>query len=343
MALELIVGALSAFALSVWLTSRFCRPGSRLYILDHPTDRSLHSQPVPRSGGVAIVVSILITGTVLCALREDIPVGWPWLVTVLLLVAGVGFINDRRSLSPLVRLLVHSVAGVLVVAGGFMLEQWQLPGWTFTLPRELAIVITWLFIVWMINLYNFMDGMDGFASGMTFIGFSTFAFIGLVAGNSAFAALSLIIAAAALGFLCFNFPPARIFMGDAGAYSLGLLAAGFTLWGVRAGLFPFWVPVLIFSPFIADATITLIWRTIRGESVVKAHRTHFYQQLVQRGYGHRKTVLGQYALMFACATSAIVAPYLTPLAQWVMIVCWAAAYVMLIIWIAQAREPRTSV
>lgn len=342
MGVEFILAALSAFTLSAWLTSRFSRPGSRLYILDHPTERSLHSQPVARSGGVAIIVSMLITGALLGALHGDIPVGWPWLVTALLLVAGVGFIDDRRSLSPLVRLLVHGVAGVLVLAGGFMLEQVELPGWAVTLPRELAVLVTWLLVVWMINLYNFMDGMDGFAGGMTCIGFGSFALIGGFAGDTLFAALSLVIAAAALGFLCFNFPPARIFMGDAGAYSLGLLVAGFTLWGVRAGLFSFWVPVLIFSPFIVDATVTLIWRTLRGESAWKAHRTHFYQQLVQRGYGHRKTVLGQYVLMLACAASAIVAPHLSQVAQWLIIACWAAVYMVLIVWVAQIRQRKTS-
>ena len=342
MALELILAALSAFALSAWLTCRFSRPGSRLYILDHPTERSLHSRPVPRSGGVAIVVSISVVGTLLCARLGDLPDGLPWLVSAWLLTAAVGFVDDHQSRSVMVRLLVHGAAGVLVLLGGFALEQLEVPGWAANLPRVLAILVTWLFVVWMINLYNFMDGMDGFAGGMSCIGFGTFALIGVFAGHSLFATLSLVIALAALGFLCFNFPPARIFMGDVGAYSLGLLAAGFALWGVRDGLFPFWIPVLIFSPFIVDATITLIWRTLRGEPVWKAHRSHCYQRLVQHGFGHRKTVLWQYALMLACAVSALMALHLSQFIQWLIIVCWAAVYVMLFVWVAQRHDPKAS-
>jgi len=339
-ALELTLAALAAFALSAWLTFRFSRPGSRLYILDHPTDRSLHSYAVPRSGGVAIVVSVFVVGALLCALCGELPMGLPWLASAWLLVAGIGFVDDQRSLSPLARLLVHGAAGVLVLVGGFTLEHLELPGWAATMPRAAAVLVTWLFVVWMINLYNFMDGMDGFAGGMTCIGFGAFALIGALAGHPLFATLSLAIAAAALGFLCFNFPPARIFMGDAGAYSLGLLAAGFTLWGVRDGLFPFWIPVLIFSPFIVDATITLIWRTLRGESVWKAHRMHCYQRLVQRGFGHRTTVLWQYALMLACAISALMALQVSHAAQWLIIVGWAAAYVLIIMWVAQMKSSR---
>lgn len=332
MALEYTLAALFAFALSAGLTFQFSRPGSRFYILDHPTGRSLHSQAVPRSGGVAMVLSILLVGGVLCALHGEIPVGFAWLIVALLLVACVGFVDDRRSLSPLLRLFVHGVAGVLVLMGGFVFEQWELPGWAFTWPHGLAVLVTWLFVVWMINLYNFMDGMDGFAGGMTCIGFGSFALIGGLAGDTLFALLSLVIAAAALGFLCFNFPPARIFMGDAGAYSLGLLAAGFTLWGMRGGLFPFWVPVLIFSPFIADATFTLIGRALRGAPVWEAHRTHVYQQLVQAGFGHRKTVLWEYALMFICATAAISGLRAPELIQWLILAGGAFLYVALLVW-----------
>lgn len=330
--LEFIVVALLPFVLSAVLTLRFSRPGSCLYILDHPTGRSLHTRPVPRSGGIAIIISILIAGIVLRALHVEFPVGLPWLVSAWLLVAGIGFIDDQRSLPVLLRLCVHGAAGALVLAGGFMFENLELPGLAVNIPPALAVLATWLFVVWMINLYNFMDGMDGFAGGMTWFGFGTFALIGVFTGQFLFAALSLIIASAALGFLCFNFPPARIFMGDAGAYSLGLLAAGFTLWGIRDGVFPFWISVLIFSPFIADATITLIWRTLRGEPVWKAHRSHFYQRLVQRGFGHRKTVLGQYVLMFGCAVSALLAPRFSQTGQWLMIACWTGVYATLGVW-----------
>lgn len=332
-ALEFIAAMLCAFTLSAWLTSRFSRPGSRFYILDHPGERSLHREPVPRSGGAAIVIAIFAAGVLLNMWYGEIPVGLPWLAAAWLLAAGIGLADDRCSLTVLLRLLVHGSAAALLIMGGFAPEHLDLPGVVINVPRGVTLSVTWLFIVWMINLYNFMDGMDGFAGGMACIGFSALALLGLFAGHNLFAALSLIVAGAALGFLCFNFPPARIFMGDMGAYSLGLLAAGFTLWGMRDGVFAFWVPVLIFSPFIVDATVTLARRTLHGEPVWKAHRTHFYQLLVQRGFGHRNTVLGHYVLMVACALCAVTAAQFSPLVQWSMIVFWMAAYVMLIGWV----------
>lgn len=346
MALELILAALSAFALSAWLTLRFSRPGSRLYILDHPTQRSLHNQAVPRSGGVAIVASILVVGATVCVLRGEAPAGLWWLAGGLLLAAGIGFADDRRSQPVLIRVLVQCAAAMLLVLGKFSFEQVELPGWSAAVPHEVAQLVTGLFVIWMINLYNFMDGMDGFAGGMASMGFGTFALLGVLTDHLLFASLSLIIAGAAFGFLWFNFPPARIFMGDVGSYSLGVLAAGFTLWGVNDGLFPMWVPLLIFSPFIIDATVTLLWRTLRGESVLQAHRTHFYQRLVQQGFGHRNTVLGHYALMIACAASAVVAQYQSQLAQGLILVGWGLVYLVLIIWVeclCRRQAPSSSI
>ena len=157
----------------------------------------------------------------------------------------------------------------------------------------------------MINLYNFMDGMDGFAGGMAVSGFGAFAILGWMAGHDAFMAINLVISAAAAGFLIFNFPPARIFMGDIGSSVLGLLAASLSLWGARDGVFPFWIAVLVFSPFIVDATVTLIRRLLRREKIWQAHKTHYYQTLVQAGWGHRKTVLLEYAIMLGCGVTAL--------------------------------------
>jgi len=181
-----------------------------------------------------------------------------------------------------------------------------------------------LFVTWAINLYNFMDGMDGFAGGMAVIGFSTLAWLGRV--DEPFMNVCLIVAAANAGFLIHNFPPAKIFMGDTGSTALGFLVAACSLWGSKSGLFPFWVAILVFSPFIVDATATLLRRLLRGERVWEAHRTHYYQRLVLLGWGHRRTVLAEYGLMLACAGSAVVAVHLPPAGQWVLIVGWIVIY-----------------
>jgi UDP-N-acetylmuramyl pentapeptide phosphotransferase/UDP-N-acetylglucosamine-1-phosphate transferase len=172
-----------------------------------------------------------------------------------------------------------------------------------------------------------MDGMDGFAGGMAVIGFSTLAWLGRA--DPGFATLCLIVAAASAGFLFHNFPPAKIFLGDTGSTTLGFLAAACSLWGSRVGLFPFWVALLVFSPFIVDATVTLLRRLLRGERIWEAHRTHYYQRLVLLGWGHRRTVLVEYALMLACAGSALLAVRLPPTGQAMMALGWVFIYSLL--------------
>ena len=162
-------------------------------------------------------------------------------------------------------------------------------------------------MAWIVNLYNFMDGMDGFAGGMTVIGFTTLAALCASRGAAELAAMSLAVAASALGFLLFNFPPARIFMGDLGSSLLGYLCAVAMLSAESSASIPLWISALVFSPFIVDASVTLARRTLAGERPWRAHRDHFYQRLVRLGWGHRKTVVCEYGLMLACAVSAAAA------------------------------------
>jgi len=243
-----------------------------------------------------------------------------------LLVAAVSFLDDRFSLNAGVRLLVHAGAAGWLLSDGFLPQSFVLPGMAFGLAVPVAWVGGILFVVWLINLYNFMDGMDGFAAGMAGFGFSAYALLGFMAGDSLFALLSLVVAASATGFLLFNFPPARIFMGDTGASTLGFLVAAFSLWADRDGLFPLWVGLLVFSPFIVDATVTLFRRLLTGEKLWEAHRSHYYQRLVRLGWGHRRTVLVEYGLMFAAAVSAAVAVQLDAMSQWLIGSVWIFVY-----------------
>ena len=157
--------------------------------------------------------------------------------------------------------------------------------------------------MWVTNLYNFMDGSDGLAGGMALFGFGAYALAAWLAGDAVFVVVAASIAAAAAAFLVFNFPPAKVFMGDAGSIPLGFLAAALGILGWRAGHWPLWFPVLVFSPFIIDASVTLARRLLRGERVWRAHRSHYYQRLVQLGWGHRNTALAEYALMAGCGAA----------------------------------------
>jgi len=320
-----LLAALTALFLSAGLTRRFCDPNSRLHILDHPNERSLHSRPTPRTGGVAIIAAVLV-GFVVLALRVEMAHYLAWLGLSTAILAVLSFVDDRRGLPVRVRLLGHVTSAGILVASGLVLPIVALPGVAWELPAWIGTIFSLLFLIWMINLYNFMDGMDGFAGGMAVIGFGTFALLGILAGNTSFAAVALTIAAAAGGFLVFNFPPARIFMGDTGSSTMGLLAGAMVLWAARTGVFPFWVGLLVFSPFLVDATITLICRLLRRERIWQAHKTHYYQRLVQSGWGHRKTVLAEYVLMCACSVTAMIAGLVPTGVQIGLLLLWCVVY-----------------
>jgi UDP-N-acetylmuramyl pentapeptide phosphotransferase/UDP-N-acetylglucosamine-1-phosphate transferase len=276
--------------------------------LDRPNERSLHATPTPRIGGLGIVAGVVIAFLLIRA--EPLAA----------LVAGlalVSFIDDRRHVPIALRFGAHALAAIIFV---LVLDPDVHPLWQGVLV---------LAVVWMTNLYNFMDGSDGLAGGMALFGFGAYALGAWLAGDAVMAVASGAVAAAALTFLAFNFPPAKVFMGDAGSIPLGFLAAALGLIGWHAGNWPVWFPVLVFSPFIVDATVTLARRVLRGERFWQAHRAHYYQRLVQLGWGHRNTALAEYALMGACGASALWALGQTQVAQWSAVGVATIAYVVL--------------
>lgn len=284
--------AVAAFAVAWGVTWLCCRPGSWLYFLDHPNARSLHVRPTPRTGGVGVMAGIA------AAVVVTIVVASPG--RALLAALGGGFVlavlglaDDRASLSARLRLLVQ-----VLVAGAFVALAGVAGGWGVALLLLLGLV-------WMGNLYNFMDGSDGLAGGMAVFGFGAFAWAAGQGSEPALAAVCAGVAAAAAGFLCFNFHPARIFMGDVGSVPLGFTAGALGLVGWRSGAWPLWFPLLVFAPFILDATVTLLRRALRGEKVWQAHRSHYYQRMVQMGLGHRGTALRAYGLMALCGVAAV--------------------------------------
>ena len=319
--IELVSVTVLAFGVACLVSYALSRPTSPLNILDHPNERSLHNVPVPRTGGLAIwagSVSAIAVAPLLFGTRGELM----WIAGAALTVGIVSFMDDLSHVPVGLRLVAHAAAAGLLLAGGLGLQSSGLRGLDLALPAAMVSVLSLLFVVGMVNLYNFMDGMDGFAGGMAVFGFGTLGLLGFLAGDKYFAALCWSIAAAAGGFLVWNFPPARIFMGDTGASVLGLMAAALSLWGDELGLFPLWMAILVFSPFVADATVTLLRRIVRGERVWEAHRGHYYQRLVQLGWGHRRTVLVEYLLMAGCGVTAIVLVKASPTVQWLGLCFW---------------------
>lgn len=323
-----------AALVSACLTRFLCRPTSSLYILDYPNERSLHSRPTPRTGGIAIVTAVFVAGAIWILYIGDSSKS-AWLALAVALVAVASFIDDRRSIEPHYRLVVHFAAACLVVYGGFTFA--SSPAIALDFPAAAHAAAAVVFLVWMLELYNFMDGIDGFAGGMAVAGFGTLALLSASGGAPLVAGICVVIAAAALGFLLFNFPPARIFMGDVGSAPLGLLAGAMSLWGAQSGAYPFWAGILVFSPFIVDATITLARRIGRREQFWRPHKTHYYQRLVQLGWSHRRVALSEYALMAGVSASAVWGSRQPAGVQQALLATWGLVYAALA-WTIHALE-----
>lgn len=321
--------------------------------LDQPNHRSLHTTPTPRIGGLGVVVGVLGGGAVIAAnLLENPPTpNLQILLLLLALLSGFCFIDDKRGLSAAVRLPVHLLVALVWVAfvlGASFLEEPSIkvgagntallslqPALEQSLAHPLLLITLTFGLGWMMNLYNFMDGANGLAGGMAAFGFGAYGVAAYLAGQPALAAFALVIAAAALAFLCFNFDPARIFLGDVGSIPLGFLAGALGLWGWQSAAWPLWFPLLVFSPFIVDASATLATRALRGEKVWQAHRDHAYQRLIRMGWSHQRLALSAYVLMAACAASALV---LRKADNWLVFAClaiWLVIYALLLTVVAQ--------
>jgi len=328
------------FLMACWGTSRLCCRTSKMFLLDHPNARSLHTVPTPRMGGVAIIGSLFI-GLIaaptlgLLVMRE----GQSWsrwvnlegsILGMTILLGIISFVDDRGGIPVWIRLgCQFAASGLLTIGVGLLLPVIQLPllgtielGW-------LGVPITILLLVWLTNLYNFMDGMDGFAGGMTVLGCGFMAYFAWKAGHDFILVSALLLSVASAGFLIHNFPPAKIFMGDVGSVASGFLCGALIILGCRDRVFDFWVPVILFSPFILDATVTLVRRVWQREKIWVAHRTHYYQLLVLSGWGHRKTVLAEYGVMVLCGGLAMLYQEASEGWQLVILGLWGMLFVSL--------------
>jgi UDP-N-acetylmuramyl pentapeptide phosphotransferase/UDP-N-acetylglucosamine-1-phosphate transferase len=276
--------------------TRALLPRLGAFALDRPNERSLHQRPVPRIGGIGVLAGAA-TSLAFGAAQLWLP------MSIALILAAVSIFDDVRGMPTLVRLLLHlAAAGVLL---WYLLSPMH--------PAQLVLLV--LGVAWMTNLYNFMDGSDGLAGGMALIGFAAYALAAYSAGHTTLAALCAALAGAAGAFLVDNFHPARLFLGDVGSIPLGFLAGGLGIVGWRDGVWPLWFPILVFAPFVADATVTLLKRLIRRERVWQAHRDHYYQRMVRMGLGHRGTAFAGYGLMLLCAAAALLGRQQPPVLQ----------------------------
>jgi UDP-N-acetylmuramyl pentapeptide phosphotransferase/UDP-N-acetylglucosamine-1-phosphate transferase len=252
-------------------------------ILDHPNERSSHTAPTPRGGGIAIVLVTLGGSALWMTPRFAI------VAAAALVIAIVSWIDDLRHLPATLRLGVQILAA-LPVAIFFTPIMWA------------PLALVW--IVGLTNAYNFMDGIDGIAGGQAVVAGLAWAWFGMATQQPLMATIGLLIAGSSAGFLMHNWQPARIFMGDVGSAFLGYTFASLSVMAwpnlrlVAAG-------VLVVWPFVADASFTFLRRALRRERVMEAHKSHIYQRLHQRGLSHASVATIYIALAAGGAAGAI--------------------------------------
>lgn len=255
-------------------------------VVDRPGPRRSHVGTVPRGGGLAIALAAL--PAVLIGSTSS-TTAWVFVLGGVLVVT-LGWIDDRRPQPASLRLVVQAVVAFAAVAALGPVDSIVVAGteihgvWIWS---ALAVIA----MVWLMNLFNFMDGSDGLAATQSVSSGTLFAFAFALGGEPALALMAAVLAAAAAGFLVWNWPGARIFLGDSGSLLLGWGAGVLALAGTLSGSIGVGLAFIIVSPFVVDATLTLGWRVLRGERWYTPHRDHAYQYLIRSGWDHRRVLL----------------------------------------------------
>lgn len=305
--------AVAAFAAS-WVLTRAVRRYAKARLLDVPNERSSHARPVPRGGGLAVVLAF---GSALAALALLGVVEGPLALALLgggVLIAGIGWLDDHYSIPARWRVVVHFAAAgwALWMLGG-------LPSLRLGVAEVPLGPVGWVLgalgIVWVTNLYNFMDGIDGIAGGQALSVGAAACVLLAWAGHPGLAAAALLLAASSAGFLVWNWHPARIFMGDVGSGTLGYWIAVLAVASENAGAVPLMGWAVLMGVFIVDATATLLRRLMRGERVYEAHCSHAYQRAVRAGLSHAR-VSGAVVLLNLALAGIVLAAVLNP--RWLL-------------------------
>lgn len=286
-----------AVAACTFALSALCVAGSRRWavkrLLDIPNDRSSHTRPTPRGGGIGIVIGVFIGAWSLFAAQKlSIPVEE---IAALSLGGGImalaGWLDDVHRLPYRIRLVVQAICSaiILVAIGYFHIIKVPFIGNLHLSLIGIPFALLW--IVGLTNAYNFMDGIDGLAGGQAVIAGLAWAIMGLLGDQSFAYLMGITLAASSLGFLVHNWPPARIFMGDVGSAFIGFTLAVIPVIAGQKNPLTLVAGFLVVWPFIFDTSFTLIRRLARGENIFLAHRSHIYQRLVVAGYSHRYVTL----------------------------------------------------
>jgi UDP-N-acetylmuramyl pentapeptide phosphotransferase/UDP-N-acetylglucosamine-1-phosphate transferase len=305
---KLVIGGCLS-GLAAWcltLALRWWSP--RLGFMDVPNMRSSHAKATARAGGLAFVIVAAVAWILMFGWAGiPVPRGAGRIYVVGLVVAALGLADDHHGLPAWLKLAVHLLGAIAVVAGGTVLTQIALPGGWAVATGWLAYPLTVIWIVGLTNAYNFMDGIDGLAGGQAIVTVVTVVWVAGSRSDRAMILAAVMLGAGVLGFLVHNWPPAKIFMGDVGSIFLGFtFAAGALLpsHGVSDKPLPFLPWVAVMAPFLLDTGTTLTGRLALGEPWHEAHRQHLYQRLVDRGWTHLAVTSLYLAIALGCGLAA---------------------------------------
>lgn len=292
------------FILAVLLTPYIIKFAIRIGAVDQPNERKVHTKVMPRLGGLAIVISFYVGFLIF---NPGFSETWPILAGGLIITA-VGFLDDMFQLSAKVKLLGQIVAAVVTVMGGIQIEFITVPFGGMISLGYFAIPLTILWIVGVTNAVNLIDGLDGLAAGVSSIVLLTISGMAIVMGNPLVALIAFLLLGSTLGFLIFNFHPAKIFMGDTGSLFLGYMIGVLAIMGLfkNVALFSIMVPIIVLGVPILDTAFAIIRRIVQRKPLSAPDKLHLHHCLIRLGYSHRQTVIVIYALSSLFSLAAII-------------------------------------
>ncbi|HVR86424.1 MAG TPA: MraY family glycosyltransferase [Planctomycetota bacterium] len=298
-----------AFAATLLLTPLMIRLARRVHFLDQPGPRKIHAEPIPYGGGL-VVAAVVLVGTFI-ARRLISHAGPPvqmksfaWSVFTMgsLVILALGVVDDRRRLSARLKLLVQSLVAVGVSIGGARLQ-------LFDAPLVVSVAVTTIWILAVTNSFNLLDHMDGLSGGVALLAGSAFLIVAIQTEQVLIAAMIVPLLGACLGFLCFNFPPAKIFLGDAGSLFVGFwlscLTISFTFYKASYPLYTYFVPLAILAVPLFDTAVVVLLRLFHGRPIFEGDTNHFAHRLTALGMSRKAAVLTVYALTLTAGLSAV--------------------------------------
>lgn len=318
--------ALVAFLLSLVLTGLAGWYARRRGVLSVPEERSSHQTAIPSGGGLGIVATWLLVSLVL--LYDTAPAVWTFaILPAALILAIIGWADDLNPISARLRFAVQ-----LTVSFGVLAFSWYTG-----LERSIALLILGgIWLIWNANMYNFMDGSHGMAGAQGVFSGLVLAWLYQRGSAEAMSQISLVVAAACMGFLPWNLARRRVFMGDVGSVPLGFVLACLGVFGVISGAMPVQAAVLVLSVFMVDAGLTLVWRVLKGERWYTAHRQHLYQQLIARGWSHESVLVLYMSINIVMVLPAVVVTVRSPNLAWAVATGLVAT--MIVGWILAIRR-----